>query len=197
LADIVEGTDAFVQVAVLNYRWIAINGASADEFAKFYGKRPRPGDNMLDLLADRPEQAVAVKVVWGRAFAGEEFTQIDEFADRGIDRRWYEMKFNVLRDQNGRQIGAYQFVYDVTERLRDQARLAEAEAALRQAQKLDAMGQPGAWPTTSTIWSRRSLAPSTCFTAKRSAASANSATSPALSSRRSAPKSWCSGSLPS
>ncbi len=141
LADIVEGTDAFVQVADLDYRWMAINKASADEFEKIYGKRPRPGDNMLALLADRPEQAAAVKAVWGRALAGEQFTQIDEYGDPGLNRRWYEMKFNTLRDQDGRQIGAYQFVYDVTERLRDQARLAETEAALRQAQKLDAMGQ--------------------------------------------------------
>ena len=123
LADIVEGTDAFVQVADLDYRWMAINKASADEFEKIFGKRPRPGDNMLDLLADRPEQAAAVKGVWGRALSGEEFTQIDEFGDPGLERRAYEMKFNVLRDHNGRQIGAYQFVYDVTERLRDQARL--------------------------------------------------------------------------
>ena len=141
LADIVEGTDAFVQVADLDYRWIAINKASADEFEKIFGKRPRPGDNMLDQLADRPEQAAAVKAVWSRALAGEEFTQIDAFGDPGLHRRFYEMKFNTLRDQTGRRIGAYQFVYDVTERMRDQARLAEAEAALRQAQKLDAMGQ--------------------------------------------------------
>ncbi len=141
LADIVEGTDAFVQVVDLDYRWLAINKASTDEFERIFGKRPRAGDNMLDTLADRPEHAAAVKAVWSRALAGEEFTQIEEFGDPGRGRRAYEMKFNTLRDQAGRQIGVYQFVYDVTERLRDQARLAEAEAALRQAQKLDAMGQ--------------------------------------------------------
>jgi PAS domain S-box-containing protein len=141
LADIVEGTDAFVQVADLDYRWMAINKAAASEFERIYGQRPRQGGSMLELLADRPEHAAAVKAVWSRALAGEEFTQIDEFGDPGLGRRWYEMKFNALRDQTGRQIGAYQFVYDVTERLRDQARLAEAETALRQAQKLDAMGQ--------------------------------------------------------
>jgi PAS domain S-box-containing protein len=141
LADIVEGTDAFVQVADLDYHWISINKAAATEFERIFGKRPRPGDSMLELLADRPEQAAAVKAVWSRALAGEEFTEIDEFGDPGLDRRCYEMKFNVLRDQNGCQIGAYQFVYDVTQRVRDQKRLVEAEAALRQAQKLDAMGQ--------------------------------------------------------
>jgi nitrogen-specific signal transduction histidine kinase/CheY-like chemotaxis protein len=39
------------------------------------------------------------------------------------------------------QVGAFQFAQDVTERLRDQARLAQAQAALLQAQKLEAMGQ--------------------------------------------------------
>jgi CheY-like chemotaxis protein/nitrogen-specific signal transduction histidine kinase len=38
-------------------------------------------------------------------------------------------------------IAAYQFVYDVTERLRDQRRLVEAEEALRQSQKMEAVGQ--------------------------------------------------------
>ena len=141
LADIVEGTDAFVQVVDLDYRWMAINKAGADEFETIFGKRPQPGDIMLELLAEQPEQAAALKAVWSRALAGEEFTQVDAFGEPGREQRWYEMKFNALRDQNGHQIGAYQFVYDVTGRLRDQARLAEAEEALRQAQKLEAMGQ--------------------------------------------------------
>ena len=51
------------------------------------------------------------------------------------------MRFNTLRDRDGNRIGAYQFVYDVTERLRDQERLRNAEAALRQAQKMESLGQ--------------------------------------------------------
>lgn len=50
------------------------------------------------------------------------------------------MKFNPLYDEAGRQIGAYQFVFDVTERIRDQVRLREAEEQLRQAQKMEAVG---------------------------------------------------------
>src|SRR6185369_3828226 len=141
LADIVEGTDAFVQVCDLNYRWLAINKAAADEFARIFGVRPKVGDNMLELLAKQPEHQAAVKAVWQRALAGEQFTQIGEFGDPVRDRRAYEMKFNVLRDNEGRQIGAYQFVYDVTERLRDQTRLAEARETLRQAQKMETIGQ--------------------------------------------------------
>ena len=141
LADVVESTDAFIQVADLEFRFVAINRASADEFERIFGVRPKVGDNMLDLLADRPEHQAEVKTVWARALAGEEFTEVGEFGDPGRERRFYEMKFNALRDRGGAVIGAFQFVYDVSDRLRAQAQLAEAESQLRQAQKIEAIGQ--------------------------------------------------------
>ena len=141
LADIVEGTNAFVQVADLEYRWLAVNKAAADEFERIFGKRPAVGASMLDLLASQPEHQAAVKAVWSRALAGEEFTEIGEFGDPERDRRAYEMRYNTLRDRDGNRIGAYQFVYDVTERLRDQQRLRDAEEALRHAQKMESIGQ--------------------------------------------------------
>jgi PAS domain S-box-containing protein len=141
LADIVEGTNAFVQVADHDYRWLAINKAAADEFERIFGKRPQVGVSMLDVLADQPQHQAAVRSMWSRALAGEEFTAVDEFGDPSRDRRYYEMRFNILRDAGGRQIGAYQFVYDVTERLQDQDRLRHAEQALRQTQRLESLGQ--------------------------------------------------------
>jgi hypothetical protein len=141
LADVVESTDAFIQVADLDYRFLAINRASADEFERIFGVRPQVGDRMLDLLTDLPEHRADVQAVWSRALAGEEFTFVQEFGDPGRDRRAYEMKFNTLRDRSGAAIGAFQFVYDVSDRIRDQARLAEAERQLRQAQKIEAIGQ--------------------------------------------------------
>jgi PAS domain S-box-containing protein len=141
MADIVEGTNAFVQVVDLDYRWLAINRAAADEFERIFGTRPKVGDSMMQLLASQPEQQAAVKAVWSRALGGEEFVGIAEFGDPTRDRRFYEMRYNTLRDDNGVRIGAYQFVYDVTERLRDQERLKKAEEALRQSQKLEAIGR--------------------------------------------------------
>jgi len=82
-----------------------------------------------------------VMAVSRHALAGEEFTATEEFGDPIRDRRAYEMRFNVLRDRDGTHVGAYQFVYDVTERLRDQERLRQAEAALRQNQKMESLGQ--------------------------------------------------------
>ncbi|WP_294255923.1 PAS domain-containing protein [uncultured Sphingomonas sp.] len=141
LADLVEGTDAFVQVVDADFRWLAVNRAAADEFERIYGTRPRVGASMLDLFADKPAHQAAAQALWARALGGEEFTAIGEFGDPSLDRRFYEMKFNVLRDASGARIGAYQFVYDVTQRIAEQHRLAEAEEALRQSQKMEAMGQ--------------------------------------------------------
>jgi PAS domain S-box-containing protein len=136
LAELVEGTDAFVQVADRQFRWLAINKAAADEFERIFGVRPTVGQSMLDALADKPEHQEAVRAVWSRALDGQEFTEVGEFGDPGLDRRFYEMKYNVLRDADGVVTGAYQFVYDVTQRIQEQRRLAEAEAARREADAL-------------------------------------------------------------
>jgi signal transduction histidine kinase/ActR/RegA family two-component response regulator len=141
LADIVEKTDAFVQLVDLDYRWLAINHAAANEFQRIFGVRPKVGDSMIDVLADQPEHQAAVRAAWTRALSGEEFTEVAEFGDPLRDRRAYEMRFNTLHDRDGRRIGAYQFVYDVTERLRDQERLRAAAEALRQSQKMESLGQ--------------------------------------------------------
>jgi DNA-binding response OmpR family regulator len=50
VADIVEGTDAFVQVVDLDFRWLAINKAAADEFETVFGARPKVGTSMLEIL---------------------------------------------------------------------------------------------------------------------------------------------------
>ncbi|WP_238147257.1 PAS domain-containing protein [Rhizorhabdus dicambivorans] len=141
LADIVEGTNAFIQVSDMAFNWLAVNRASADEFERIYGIRPRAGDNMLETLAHNPRAQALVRAVWQRAIDGEEFVEVAEFGDEDRERRHYEMRFGILRNTDGSQIGAYQFVYDVTERLREQERLREAEEALRQAQKMEAVGQ--------------------------------------------------------
>ncbi|MET0315068.1 MAG: PAS domain-containing protein, partial [Hansschlegelia sp.] len=141
LADIVEGANAFVHVVDADFVWLAINGAGAREFERVFGVLPKVGDNMLALLEGRPEQQQLLRSIWERALAGEEFMEVAAFNDQAGERRHYEMRFSALRDAEGRQIGAYQFVYDVTGRLREQERLAEAEDALRQAQKMEAVGQ--------------------------------------------------------
>ena len=139
--DIVESTDARVLVLDLGFRILALNRAMAAELNTVYGVKLRVGDNLLESFDTQSAHRRQIEEVWGRALSGEEFTVIREFGDPGHERRHYEIKFNALRDRHGALIGAFQFVYDVTARLRDQARIAETETHLRQTQKMEAIGQ--------------------------------------------------------
>jgi PAS domain S-box-containing protein len=141
LATLVERTDVMVMALDADYRILAINPSSAGEFERIYGPRPKVGDRMIDLLADRPDQREESRAAWARAIAGEEYTVVETRGDPARARCDYEIKFRTLRNDAGERIGAFQFVTDITQRLNDQRILAQAQEALVQAQKLEAMGQ--------------------------------------------------------
>jgi PAS domain S-box-containing protein len=138
-ADIFENTEAMIAAVDLDYRFLAINRAYADEFEYNYGTRPKPQDDMMELLLT-DEQRQASRERWSRALAGEEFTIVRELGTREHVRP-YELRYSILRNRQGRPIGALQIAYDISGRVRDQARLAEAQESLRQSQKMEAVGQ--------------------------------------------------------
>jgi len=141
LADIVEATDTIVQMLDMKGRWMAFNRAAQEALRRVYGVEPQAGHSLFDALAHVSAEQAAVKAFWKRALDGEAFVQVAEFGDPARERRTYEVKFNTLRGRDGGPIGAYQFVTDVTDRLKEQARLRHAEEALRHAQKLESLGQ--------------------------------------------------------
>ncbi len=133
-ADVIENSAVFVQVVGLDWRWLAINKAAADEFESIFGVRPHVGEDMRTLLASKPEHRAAVETVWRRALEGEAFTDIADFGEPGRRRRTYEMRFYPLAGIDGARIGAYQFVTDVTDQVEAQRKLAEM-------QKVETIGQ--------------------------------------------------------
>ncbi len=124
LADVIDHTSLFVQIVGNDWRLLAINMASEMAFHRNFGVRPQVGDDIRKLLQNCPEQSAALEEVWSRAFKGEEFTVVKELSNEG---RSYEMHFFPLRDPDGHQIGAYQFVSDVTERIAEQRKLVELQ----------------------------------------------------------------------
>ncbi len=118
------------------------HAAAAREFERIFGVHARrsatPCSKSLTITRiNRPRSTG----VGARRLAGE--------AIRGHRRvRRSRARSALLRDAlqyccatpRGGKIGAYQFVYDVTDRLEEQARLRQAEEALRQAQKMEAVG---------------------------------------------------------
>ncbi|WP_240539963.1 PAS domain-containing protein [Salinarimonas soli] len=141
LAKIVEVTDVMVLAVDLDHNILAINTANADAFERIYGVRPRAGDNMLSLLADQPEHQAQVRAGWAQGMRGENVTFVEAYGDSDRVRPYYEVNFRPLWNDAGEQIGIYQFAIDVTDRIRGQAQLADAQEALRQSQKMEAMGQ--------------------------------------------------------
>ncbi len=141
LATLVEATDVMVMACDFEFNILAINKANADEFDRVYGRRLVAGDNLLEALADQPECQEEVRAAWTRALDGNEITVVEDFGDPARDRPYYAISFRNLFDDAGERIGAYQFVTDVTERLKAEAQLVETQEALRQSQKMESMGQ--------------------------------------------------------
>jgi signal transduction histidine kinase/ActR/RegA family two-component response regulator len=142
LARIVEATEAEVQVIDTDWRILAINRSCADEYERMFGVRPRVGHRLTDILAriaDPAERDEAL-ALWSRALAGESFTMQRAWGP-GEDRRAFQMRFEVLRAPDGTPTGAFLTGIDVTERVRSEEALAQAQDALRQAQKMEAVGQ--------------------------------------------------------
>lgn len=141
LAKVFESTDSLINVLDLDYRWLALNSAAATAFEAVLGIVPKIGDRLTDLLNDQPEQRALAEELWSRALAGEEFTAVQKFGGAGRPATTFEIKFNRLLDDSGKLIGAYQIVTDINARVVADEQLAEAQQALRQAQKMEAVGQ--------------------------------------------------------
>lgn len=139
-ADLIDASVACVQVVDRQMRWLAINAATRAEFQRIFGFEPEIGAPLLEEFAATTSDCQRSLALWRRAMAGEAFVEIDAFG-QGDDLRHYEMRFAPLRDSDGNSLGAYVFAYDISERIHEQQQLKQAEQALRQAQKMEAVGQ--------------------------------------------------------
>ncbi len=121
------------------YRLIAFNRAHNDEFFRVNGFYTKLGDVFHDLFV--PEQRAVMKAQMARALSGESFTVEEEFGDPAIDAPRWEILYSPLRDPDGKVIGAFHHARDISVRQRAQSDLEAAQEALRQSQKMEAMGQ--------------------------------------------------------
>ena len=140
LANVVDAASAMIHVLDFDFRWLAVNGSGADLFEQVFGVRPQLGASYRSALDSRPEISERLSTQWQRAFTGEAFNEIVSVGEAPLQRH-YELQLSPLLDADGQRIGAYQFAYDVTERLNEQERIRLMEEALRQSQKMEAVGQ--------------------------------------------------------
>jgi hypothetical protein len=140
--NLLDSARSLIAAVGLDYRFLAFNKTYADVLELRFGVRPQVGQSLLEMLKVDREQLALSGSRWSRALAGEEFTLIESTAPNEHDQvRHFEITYTSLRDRAGKLIGAFLYAQDVTERVRDQQRLTEAEELLRQSQKMEAVGQ--------------------------------------------------------
>lgn len=140
LGELVDHSLANVFAADCSLRLTAINRTACETFERLHGFTPKVGDSISRILADKPDILHCLEPVWPRVLAGEPFTHTITLGPPEAQRH-YDMRYNPLRDAEGQIQGGYLFAYDITERVLEQERLLQTEQALRQSQKMEAIGQ--------------------------------------------------------
>ncbi|GGF67702.1 hypothetical protein GCM10007301_29270 [Azorhizobium oxalatiphilum] len=136
--EIIEATVSPICSFDTHYRLTAFNKAHVDEFRRVNGFDAQLGDVLPDHLI--PDQRRVMLKLMDRALAGERFTVIEAFGRPEFGTPSWEITFTPLRNEIGQVIGAFNVAQDVTEKLQAEADLAAAQEALRQSQKMEAMG---------------------------------------------------------
>ena len=136
--DIVESTASPICAFDTDFRLIAFNKAHNDEFRRVNGFDTKIGDVFPDLFI--PEQAEIMRGLMRRALGGERFTVVEAFGRPEYDQPHWEISYTPLCDGDGTIIGAFHLATDISDRLRAEDELAAAQEALRQSQKMEAMG---------------------------------------------------------
>jgi PAS domain S-box-containing protein len=137
--NIVQSDTSPICVFDTEYRLIAFNQAHNQEFRRVNGFETKLGDVFPDLFI--PEQAADMRRLMGRALAGETFQAEAEFGRPEFGVPAWEITYTPLRDDTGLVIGAFHHAHDISDRLRAEAELRDAQELVRQSQKLEAVGQ--------------------------------------------------------
>ncbi|WP_342154353.1 PAS domain-containing protein [Methylorubrum sp. SB2] len=137
--DIVQSDTSPILAFDHDCRVLAFNRAHDEDFQRVMGRRQAIGDVLPELFP--AEQATALKGLMDRALAGERFVIIGDFGDPGRVMPSWEITYTPLYDADGQVIGAFHHARDISERKLAEANLASTEDALRQSQKMEAVGQ--------------------------------------------------------
>ncbi len=136
--EIVEANTSPICAFDAEFRLIAFNKAHNDQFRRVNGFNTKLGDVFPDQFI--AEQRPVMRALMSRALAGERFTVTEQFGRPEFGQPLWEITYTPLRDENGAIVGAFHLATDISDRLRAEADLALTQEALRQSQKMEAMG---------------------------------------------------------
>ncbi|MCX6080495.1 MAG: PAS domain S-box protein [Chloroflexi bacterium] len=131
LSSIIESTGDGIAMLDTEHRYALFNSAFHSDFKQLFGQDLKPGDSLPQALAHLPGDLADVMEHWKRALNGEDFTVTQLFGDPALERKWYELHFSPIRDNQGKVISAVHIVRNVTDRKRMEEILRESEERFR------------------------------------------------------------------
>jgi PAS domain S-box-containing protein len=132
IESITKGTDDLIAAQDSDFRYIYFNDAYKREFTKLWGRKIEKGTSMVEALSPWPEDQRNSRDLWGRALKGESFSITEAFGRSELGKQVYQLQFNPLYDNQGRQIGAAHILRNVTEQVRLQKKLLMMNETLEQ-----------------------------------------------------------------
>ena len=105
LRGIIEGSHDLIAALDLNFKFTVFNRAYSQEFEDILGSQIEVGTSIVDALAHLPQEQANAVEIWGRALQGEEFTVIQEFGDENRARKYYEITYSSIKNENNELIG--------------------------------------------------------------------------------------------
>lgn len=106
LRSILDSTKDLICARDLNLRLLAFNKAFEEDYQNIFGKKPRTGETIEEQLANHPKEKDQAVSLWKRAVQGEEYTVSQEFGINNLQRRYYDITYSSIHDQQGNVIGA-------------------------------------------------------------------------------------------
>lgn len=130
LRNILDSTKEVICACDSRLNLMAFNQAFEKECFKLYGKTPKTGQALEELLIHMPMEKSSLVHLWQRAVRGEEFTILQEFGDETLQRNYYETTFNPIKDKQGRIMGATALSRDLTKERKIEKELKDAREFL-------------------------------------------------------------------
>ncbi|HEY9810770.1 MAG TPA: PAS domain-containing protein [Halomicronema sp.] len=115
LTAIINGSSDCIAALDTNFCYIACNQAYQQEVKTVYGVDIKIGSSLIECLTHLPPaEQKKVMFVWQRALNGEQFSITEEFGDENLQKNYYELSFNPIKNEEGKIIGAAHIVRNVT-----------------------------------------------------------------------------------
>lgn len=111
------------------FRYRVFNANHAAAMKQLWNAEIEEGMNMLEYITDKSDRDKA-KTNFLRAIQGEEFTELEQYGDSSLDRRYYENLYSPFYDETGKITGVTVFVTDISEKRKAELQMKENQQLL-------------------------------------------------------------------